>query len=159
MLPVRKDKIQTSSPFLCDCFCFQTFPFKPKVLSLNSIHFILLKWSEVAQSCPTLCSPVDFSPPASSVHGILQARILEWVAISFSRGSSRPRDRTQVSRIAGRHFLLNSCKSNFLLKGSNIFSYAYWIDVFLIQCFCWSMLPICFSAMKMDHLSCHINKD
>jgi len=46
----------------------------------------------VAQSCPTLCNPVDFSPPDSSVHGIIQGRILEWVAIPFSRGSSRPRD-------------------------------------------------------------------
>ena len=62
----------------------------------------IVKWSEVAQSCPTLCDSVDYSSPGSSVHGILQARILEWVAISFSRGSSRPRDRTQVSRIAGR---------------------------------------------------------
>ena len=44
--------------------------------------------SEVAQSCPTLCNPVDYSLPGSSVHGILQARILEWAAISFSRGSS-----------------------------------------------------------------------
>ena len=42
--------------------------------------------SEVAQSCPTLCDPVDYSPPGSSIHGILQARILEWVAIFFSRG-------------------------------------------------------------------------
>ena len=42
--------------------------------------------SEVSQSCPTLCNPVDCSPPGSSVHGILQARILEWVAISFSNG-------------------------------------------------------------------------
>ena len=48
--------------------------------------------SEVAQSCPTLCDPVDCSLPGSSVHGICQARILEWGAISFSRGSSRPRD-------------------------------------------------------------------
>jgi len=47
---------------------------------------------EVAQSCPTLCDPVDCSLPGSSVHGILQARILEWIAISFSRGSSQPRD-------------------------------------------------------------------
>ena len=60
----------------------------------------------VAQSCPTLCDPVDCSPPGSSAHGILQARILEGVAISFSRGSSRPRDPTQVSCIAGRHFNL-----------------------------------------------------
>ena len=58
--------------------------------------------SEVAQSGLTLCDPVDCSPPGSSVHGILQARILEWVAVSFSKGSSRPRDRTQVSRIAGK---------------------------------------------------------
>ena len=64
------------------------------------------KESEVTQLCPTLCDPVECSPPASSVHGILQARILEWVAISFSRGSSRPRDRTQVSHIAGRCFNL-----------------------------------------------------
>ena len=57
--------------------------------------------SEVAQSCPTLCDPMDCSPPGSFVHGILQARILEWVAISFSRGSSQPRDQTRVSHIAG----------------------------------------------------------
>ena len=50
------------------------------------------------------CDPTDCSPPGSSVHGILQARTLEWVAISFSRGSSRPRDRTQVSCIAGGFF-------------------------------------------------------
>ena len=49
------------------------------------------------QLCPTLCNPVDYSPPGSSVHGILQARILEWVAISFSRGSSWPRNWTHVS--------------------------------------------------------------
>ena len=47
-----------------------------------------------AQPCPTLCDPMDCSPPGSSVHGILQARILEWVAISFSRGSSQARDGT-----------------------------------------------------------------
>ena len=46
------------------------------------------KESELAQSCPPLCDPVDWSPSGSSLHGILQARILEWVAISFSRGSS-----------------------------------------------------------------------
>ena len=62
--------------------------------------------SEVTQSCLTLCDPVDCSPPGSSIHGILQARILEWVAISFSRGSSWPRDQTQVSHIAGRRFNL-----------------------------------------------------
>ena len=68
-----------------------------------SLHIAEVKWSEVTQSCPTLCDPVDYSLPGSSIHGILQARILERVAISFSRGSSQSRDRTQVSRIAGRH--------------------------------------------------------
>ena len=61
---------------------------------------------EVTQSCLTLCNPVDCSPPGSSVHGILQAIILEWVTISFSRGSSQPRDRTRVSCITGRDFIL-----------------------------------------------------
>ena len=59
-----------------------------------------------AQSCLTLCDPVDCSLPSFSVHGILQARILEWVTISFSRGSSCPRHQTQVSRIGGRRFNL-----------------------------------------------------
>ena len=58
----------------------------------------------VAQSCLTLCNPMDYSPPGSSVHGILQAKILEWVAISFSRGSSQPRNRTHISFI-GRQIL------------------------------------------------------
>ena len=53
------------------------------------------------QLCPTLCDPRDCSPLGSSVHGISQARMLEWVAIPFSRGSSWPSDRTQVSRAAG----------------------------------------------------------
>ena len=65
-----------------------------------------VKWSEVAQSCPTLCDPMDCSPAGSLVYGIFQAWILEWVAISFSRGSSRPRDWTQVSRIVGRCFTI-----------------------------------------------------
>ena len=60
----------------------------------------------VAQLRPTLCDSMDCSAPGSSVHGILQARILEWVVISFSRGSSRPRDQTRVSRIGGRCFNL-----------------------------------------------------
>ena len=69
------------------------------------IHF---KRSEVkvAQSCPTLCDPVDCSLSGSFVHGILQARILEWIAIPFSRGSSQPRDQTQASHIAGGFFTI-----------------------------------------------------
>ena len=77
--------------------------------------FRILKWgsysadspvseSEVAQSCPTLYDPMDCSLPHSSIHGIFQARVLEWVAISFSRASSQPKDRNRVSHIVGRHF-------------------------------------------------------
>ena len=62
--------------------------------------------SPFAQSCPTLCDPMYCSLPGSSLHGILQARVLEWIAISFSKGSSRPRDRTRVSRVPGRCFNL-----------------------------------------------------
>ena len=59
------------------------------------------------QSCPTLCNPMKYSQPGSSVHGILQARILEWVAIPSSRGSSLPKDRTHVSYVScvGRQVL------------------------------------------------------
>ena len=60
----------------------------------------------VTQSCLTLCDPMDYSPPGSSVPEVLQARILEWVAISFSRGSSQPRDQTWVSCTAGQLFTL-----------------------------------------------------
>ena len=64
------------------------------------------KRREVAQLCLTLCDPMDCSLPGSSVHGIFQVRVLEWVAISFSRESSQPKDRTWVSHVAGRHFTI-----------------------------------------------------
>ena len=60
--------------------------------------------AKLFQFCLTLCNPMDCSPPGSSVHGILQARTLEWVAMPFSRGSSPPRSQTHVSWLAGRSF-------------------------------------------------------
>ena len=65
-----------------------------------------LKWwkVKVTQSCPTLCDPMAYSLPDSSIHGILQARLLEWVAIPFSKGSLQPSNWTQVSWIAGGLF-------------------------------------------------------
>ena len=79
------------------------------VKDLTEAEAIKKRWQEytdvlVAQSCPTLCDPLCYSPLVSSVHGILQTRTLEWVAISFSRASSQPRDQTWVSHIAGRLF-------------------------------------------------------
>ena len=79
---------------------------KPRMLislpdiKIHMLFFLCL----VAQSCPTLWNPMDCSLLGSSVCGILQARVLEWVAISSSRGSSQPRDWTQVSCTAGRFF-------------------------------------------------------
>ena len=67
---------------------------------------ILESESDVAQSCLTLWAPMNCNLPGSSVHGIFQARIQEWVAISFSRGSSLSRDQTRVSRIVGRCFTI-----------------------------------------------------
>ena len=89
--------------------------------------FVCYSDSEVARLCLTLCDPVNCSPPGSSVHGILLARILEWVAISFSRGSSCLWDRTRFSCLAGRLFnlwatLLYVRSSNFLLNISCISS-------------------------------------
>ena len=65
----------------------------------SSLHGCLGSKVKVAQSCPTLCDPMDYT-----VRGILQARILEWVAFPFSRGSSQPRDQIQVSHMAGGFF-------------------------------------------------------
>ena len=78
-----------------------------------------MKWKVkvlVAQLCPTLCNPMDCSQTGSSVHGILQARILEWVAISFSRGSSWPKAQTQASYIAGRFFTIWATRESVTLE-------------------------------------------
>ena len=76
------------------------------------LWFLCLIESVSHSVCPTLCDPTDCSPPGSSVHGILQARIREWVAIPFSRESSQPRDWTWVFCIAGRFFQSESGSSS-----------------------------------------------
>ena len=78
----------------------------------------------VAQSCPTLLDPMDCSPPGSSVHGILQARTLEWVAMPSSRGSSQPKDQTQVSQIAGGFFTIWATRESQV----NVFYIVYLCD-------------------------------
>ena len=72
---------------------------------------------EVSQVCPTLCDPMDYT-----VHGILQARMLEWIAVPFSRGSSQPRNWTQVSLIAGRFFTSWATTEALVLRGSYFIS-------------------------------------
>ena len=133
-----------------------------------SFHSERKKESEVAQLCPTLCNPVDCSLPGSSFHGILQARVLEWVAISFSRGSSQLRDQTRVSHIPGRHFNLRAIReahiSNsegkvFLVEietqrhGEEKQGERAWVWLPLLICSAndnWVLGPLCFRANADD---------
>ena len=80
-----------------------------RITMLKAQWFLMSNYtieSLVAQSCPTLWDPTDCRLPGSSIHGIFQARVLEWVAIAFSRGSSQPSDWTWVSHIVGRRFTI-----------------------------------------------------
>ena len=83
-----------------------------QLVQLKSVFLVAESESDVAQLCPTLCDPMDSNLPGSAVHGILQARILERAAISFSRRSFRLSNQTHVSCIAGRLF------TNWATKGS-----------------------------------------
>ena len=78
--------------------------FNPQSGSQDPTCVVLVMSDSVAQSCPTLCNPIDCRPPGPSAHGNLQARKLEWIAILFSRGSYGLRDRTQDSHNAVRFF-------------------------------------------------------
>jgi len=93
--------------YLCqrwvDCRCVDLF--LGSLLVYMSVFYVSA-CVLVTQSCPTLCDPLDCSPPGFSVHGILQARILEWVTIPFARGSSQPRDWTWVSYIVRGFFTI-----------------------------------------------------
>ena len=100
---------------------------------------LMLVYSEVAQSCPTLSDPMDCSPPGSSVHGIFQARILEWVTISFSRRPSQPRDRTQVPRIAGRCFIVWATRE--VLCNFSLFLLLLWLSQ-ISSCFHYILITI-----------------
>ena len=85
----------------------------------NNSRFPICPGTEEAQLCLTLCNPMDWSLPCSSVHGILQARVLEWVAFSFSRGSSWPRDWTWISCTEGS-FFTNQVTREAQWRGSHI---------------------------------------
>ena len=107
---MRAGGTDTSSPLKCPLeagqgLCPHSTPLKSKK-QFGGIWILHVNVNmKVAQLCPTLCDSVDCNLPGSSIHGILQARILEWVAIPF-QGIFPPRDRTQVSRIAGRFFIV-----------------------------------------------------
>ena len=98
------DFILGGSKITADCYC--SHEIKRGLLLGRKARTNLENESEVAQLCPALCDPMDCSLPGLSDHGIFQAKVLEWVAISSSRGSSQPGDQTWVSCIAGRHFTI-----------------------------------------------------
>ena len=85
-------------------FFLPTFTLKTDCLKQNNKHCKVGLTLKSLSRVQLFVTPMDYSLPGSSVHGIFQARVLEWVAISFSRGSSQPRDWTHVSHIAGRLF-------------------------------------------------------
>ena len=115
-------------------------------------QFAKWKWKvKVTQSCPNLCIPMDYT-----VHGILQARKLEWVSFPFSRGSSQPRDRTQVSRVASRFFTSWATQVLFTPHPHTHLCSFWWYSIltgvrwYLIVVLTYISLMI----IDVDHLSC-----
>ena len=102
-------------------------------------QLLYVKWSEVAQSCLTLCDPMDCSLPGSTIRRIFQARILELVAISFSRRSSWPRDWTQVSHmvgIVGRGFYHLSNQGRSEVSKMKMWGLSWWLSGKETTCQC-----------------------
>ena len=110
---------------LC-CFSMAIlFDFYSNFFTILLLHMCVL----APQLCPTLCDPMDCSPPGSSVPGILQAKILEWAANPLSRGSSLPRDGTQVSCVAGRFFTIGAIgEALFIIYSASV---SMFVDMFL----------------------------
>ena len=92
------------------------------------VHSFHLQWLRQCPKCPTLCNPIDCSPPGSSVYRIFQARILGWVAIYSSRGSSQPRDQTLISCVSSisRQVLYHWCHLGSLNSGSDTIQNHRW---------------------------------
>ena len=100
---------------------------------LSAPTFLNLVCVLIAKLCPTLCDPMDCKPPSSSVHRILQARILEWVTVPFSRGSSQPRDRIWVSCVTGRFFTNRATKEALKVKRVYKFSISQHVQLRLTK--------------------------
>ena len=101
--PVLRSLVHLCSVVISSGKIWKTENLRHLYLPISTIVLLCIKYcccGLVSKWCPTLCNPMDCSPPGSSVHGISQARILEWVAIPFSSGSSWPRDQTLVSSIS-----------------------------------------------------------
>ena len=124
----------------------------------------------VAQLCPTLCNTMDCSPLGSSVHGILQARILEWVVMPFSRESSQPGDWSWVFHFAGRFFTIwatrelltrsySSSLFSFFIFWENYTLFLMWLNqfIFLLTVYKCSLYSMSSSALTMSCLFVNIH--
>ena len=120
---------------------------------------------KVAQSCLTLCDPRDCSLPGSSVHGILQARIQEWVAVPFSQGSSQLRYLTQISYIAGRFFTIWATReahyqlgipTEYIFINISIFIDMFW--TFLSKVLCYYPLLQCLDFRYYSDFCCSVTE-
>ena len=124
----KNGKDSVHNIFACVGVCL---PYLSEASSMTLVALKSESESEVAQLCPTLCNPMDSTLPHSSVHGIFQARVLEWGTISFSRGSSWSRDWTRVSCTAGRCFTIRATReesSKYFFpmgKGENVILLGY----------------------------------
>ena len=131
---------------------------EPNNLNLFSISI----WGIVvliAQSCPTRCNPTDCRKPGSSVHGIFQAKVLEWITIPFSRGTSWPRDQTWVYCIAGRFFTIWVTGKTYL--GNRHGLIWCWISCLGNRsrsfCYLWGCTKILPFTLFVDYESCLIS--
>ena len=140
----------------CSLLYINHFASTSKVIS-TSLSMCLRVCVSVTRLCLTLCNPRNYSPPVSSVHGILQARTLEWAAISFSRGSSQPRDWTHVSCIADGLFTVWATREAHswvymsffqILPESNTFWFLHLSMGYIKSLMC-SFLTLDFTFLKM----------
>ena len=120
-----------------------------KLLRISKKFFPYTYWKKkstykvlVTQLCPIVCDFMDYSPQSSFVHGILQERIMEWIAIPFSKGSSLPRDWTQMSYIAGRFFTSWTTGEAHLYLIPNIFYHPVRKPIPIKQSFPFLHLPL-----------------
>ena len=120
-----------SSPLYFLTYFLSCYPIHWRKWSVKISNYYCIKQCMCGQLCPTLCYPMDCSPPGSSVHGIFQARILEWVAIAYSEGSSLPRDQTWVSCI--------SCIDRQIRDHWHHYCRTV-LCQFLLHIFCWSVI-------------------
>ena len=139
--PKKENLVKFSKNYTSLWYLKQNSPSPPSSQLSKMVASLVVQWirilSRLAQSCPTHCNPMDCSLPGSSVHGIFQAIVLEWIVISFSRGSSQPRDWTQVSLIVDRRFTVWATREVPRLIQTRMLPPKPWLSLPLTETPCW----------------------